>query len=105
MPVLTYPDPFLSRFCTDDRETRAFADVDALRPSGSPFADAWRDKLATLRTYVIACTENMADADDTFAAKLKVYEREYTATIAAARAATPNDDGSAFIFSVPLERA
>ena len=103
MPSLFYQDAFLAKFCTDDRESRAFADVDSL----GTFTTEWRNRLATLRCYVIACLENQADAEDLFTAKLKSYREEYSGTLNQARAATVDVDtgvGSP-VFSIPLERA
>ena len=100
MTTLTYPDAYLARFCTDDRETRAFAQVDTI----GTFATAWRNTLARLQCYILACMENQADTEDLFTAKLKTYRSEFDRQLAMAQAATPDDAGSAFIFSVPLER-
>lgn len=99
--ALTYPDAYLSRHVTEDRETRAFADVDLL----GTFATDWRDRLTILRAYVIACMECQADPEDLFTSKLKTYRAEFDSMLAQARAAVPDDAGNAFVFSVPLERA
>lgn len=102
MPVLTYPDAYLAKFCTDDREDRAYEHVDAL----GTFSEAWRDKLATIRCYVIACLECQASPDDLFTAKLASYRKEFDALLAQARADTPDTEGQILpIFSIPLERA
>ena len=101
--VYTYPDAYLSKYCTVDREARATADVAAI---GTTFASAWTERLVILRTYVLACLENMADPEDLFTAKLKQYRMEYADVLAQARAATPDADGIIPpIFSIPLERA
>lgn len=99
---LTYPDAYLSKFCTEEREERAYADVDTL----GTFADGWRDKLTILRCYILACLEHQADPDDLFSAKLKNYNKEFDAMLAQARAATSDSSGTNLpIFSIPLERA
>lgn len=99
---LTYNDAYLSKFCTEDRETRAFSFVDTL----GTFATEWREPLTVLRCYVIACLECQADPEDLFSAKLKNYNKEFDALLAQARAATPDDSGISLpIFSIPLERA
>ena len=98
--TLTYPDAYLARHCTEDRETRAFAMVDAL----GTFTPAWRNTLATLQCYIMACLECQADAEDLFTAKLKTYRAEFDRQFAMAKAATPDAAGSSFIFGVPLER-
>lgn len=102
MPTLSYPDAYLAKFCTTEREVRAYADVD----SAGTFATAWRDKLAVLRCYVIACLENQAQPDDLFAAKLKSYRFEYETMLAQAKAATVDADTglAAASFTVSLER-
>lgn len=101
MTILNYPDAYLAKFCTIDRETRAFAEVDML----GTFADAWRNRLTVIKCYVLACLENQADAEDLFTAKLAAYRKEFDAMLAQARAATPDAAGNALIFNVPLERA
>lgn len=104
MPTtLTYPDAYLAKFCTVDRETRAFADVDA----AGTFAAEWRNKLSILRCYVIACLENQGDNDDLFSAKLKNYRQEYEALLAQAKAHTTDATTglAAASFTVSLERA
>jgi hypothetical protein len=99
---LIYPDAYLAKFCTADREERAFADVDR----EGTFNTEWRNRLTVLRCYVIACLENQAAPDDLFTAKLKSYRAEYDAELVRARAAQPDASASgALIFSIPLERA
>ncbi len=98
--TLNYPDAYLARFCTDEREARAFAEVDLL----GTFSTEWRDKLAQLKCYVIACVENQAQPDDLFTAKLKSYRVEFDAQLARANAAADNTD-NALVFTIQLERA
>ena len=101
MPELTYPDAYLAKHCTDEREERAFAQVDTY----GAFPAAWRERLAVLRCYILACLENQADPEDLYAAKLKAYRSEWEALIPQARAAIETTDGSRpSMFSVPLER-
>ena len=101
MPTLPYQDAYLAKFCTDDREVRAYEDVDAL----GAFSQTWRDKLATIRCYILACLENQADAEDLFTAKLRSYRAEFNALLSQARSNTEDGDGNPFpVFSVPLER-
>jgi hypothetical protein len=101
MPTLSYPDAYLARHCTDEREARALATVDQL----GTFADGWRETLAVLQCYVIACLECQADAEDLFSTKLKTYRSEFDRQLAMARAKTPDAAGSAIVFAIPLERA
>lgn len=101
MTVLVYPDAYLAKFCTVDRETRAFDEVDML----GTFTTVWRNRLTVLKTYILACLENQADAEDLFTAKLASYRKEFDAMLAQARAANPDDAGNTLIFNVPLERA
>lgn len=100
--ALEYPDAYLARFCTDDREARAFSDVDEVA-GDAPFPAPWRDRLARLRCYVLACMENQAAPDDLFTAKLKSYRAEYDATLAQAQDAIANTD-QALVFVLPVER-
>ena len=44
MTTLAYPDAYLARHCTDEREARALEAVDEL----GTFAAGWRDRLAVL---------------------------------------------------------
>jgi len=105
--TLDYPDAYLARFCTDEREARAYADVDLLN-TGNPFSTQWRDTLARLRCYIIACIENQAAPDDLFTSKLKSYRSEfdsaYGQAVAAADAAADSPN-SALFFAIPIERA
>lgn len=83
--TLTYHDAYLAPLIRDNEtwETRALADVAEL---GS-FPDPWPAKLAVLRAYLLCCLESLADETDVFSAKLKQYQREYAATLQAARLA------------------
>lgn len=101
MTVLNYPDAYLAKYCTIDRETRAFSEVDLL----GTFSAAWRNKLTVLKTYILVCLENQADAEDLFTAKLASYRKEFDSMLAQARGATPDESGNTLIFNVPLERA
>lgn len=100
--ILTYPDAYLAKFCTEERETRAFADVDAL----GTFATDWRNKLTRARCCILACIENQAAPDDLFTAKLKSYRDEFSGLLKQARTATEDDDGNPLpALTVSLERA
>lgn len=102
MTTLVYQDAYLARFCDDDREDRAFDEVDQY----GTFAAEWRNKLTVLRCYILACLENQADPDDLFSAKLINYRKEFEFVLAQARADTPDSEGIIPpILSVPLERA
>lgn len=100
MTTLSYPDSYLARHCTDDREARALANVDDL----GEFADGWRERLAVLQCYIIACQECQADREDLFTTKLKTYRGEFDRQLAMARAATPDAAGTSLVFAIPLER-
>lgn len=102
MPTLIYADAYLKAQVTDDREARALADVNAI----ATFADTWREKLTTLRAYIIACLECQAQPDDLFSSKLKHYRQEWETALAAARAATDDAEGNPLpSLSISLERA
>lgn len=99
--TLTYNDAYLARFCTEDRETRALAAVDIL----GTFTDAWRNDLAVVKCYILACLENQSDPEDLFTAKYKTYSKELDGLLAQARTAAVNSEGNyAPVFSIPLER-
>lgn len=108
MTTYTYQDAYLAKFCTDALETRATADIAVM----GTFNAFWTERLIVLRTYILACLENQADADDLFTAKLKSYraEMQQAATQAqaqaAADAATAAGTTDSFgMFTIPMERA
>lgn len=103
MPIVhTYADAYLRAQITEDRETRATADVAAL----GTFAGTWPGKLTVLRAYVIACLECQAQPDDLFAQKLKHYRQEFESALGMAKAASPATDGTPrAIFSMEIARA
>ena len=74
----TYFDPYLITLVTQDRETRAIADVQAVR---SDFPAAWLVRLTRLRAYVIVCQESQKMPDDLFGLKLTQYQKEYDKTM------------------------
>jgi hypothetical protein len=100
---LFYPDTFLQRMVTIEREDRAFAYVDSL----GTFPADHRNEMARIRTYILVCIESQADSDDLFATKLEVYRDEFERALGNARAATPDEiDGLVpAVFSIELERA
>lgn len=99
--MIIYRDAYLKRFCSDEIETLAYQQVDDL----GTFTTTWRDRLATLQVYLIACQENQAQPDDLFAAKYKMYKKEFDGLLARAETAEPDDDGNyAAVFTVNLER-
>lgn len=103
MPTYTYYDAFLKLHITDDRETRAAADV----ATHGDFAPEWIAKLVVIRAYIITCMECHAQADDLFAQKLKVYRNEWDTVLSQARSAItdPVTGQKQAIFSISLERA
>jgi len=103
-----YTDAYLSKFCTEAIEERAIADVVVM----GTFNDFRTERLVVLRTYILACLENQADAEDLFTAKLKSYRAEMQQAGAQAQAQAAADAAEAAgtqdsfgIFSIPLERA
>ena len=99
--TLTYNDAYLVRFCTEERENRAFDAVDNL----GTFTDAWRNELTILKVFILACLENQAVPDDLFSAKLKNYKKEFDGMLAQAETASPDDEGNySSIYSIELER-
>jgi hypothetical protein len=108
--IYTYPDAYLQRFCTEDRETRALADVALLAantPNGAFDAD-WTERLVIIQTYILSCLENQADTEDLFTAKLKTYRQQMDVELPRAleaAAAAGSVIGGFGMFSVPLERS
>lgn len=104
MTTYAYPDAYLSRFCTDNVETRALANVALF----GTFPAAWTERLTIVQAYIIACLENQADAEDLFTAKLKSYRSQFDVLLPQALAAAAAAAGSTTglgIYSIPLERA
>jgi hypothetical protein len=99
--TLTYYDSYLKPLLTEERETRALADVDRI----ATFPAEWRGKLGVLRGYLLTCLESNAESEDVFSVKLAQYRKEFDATLLQAKAAlnvatlTP-----AFPLSIPIER-
>lgn len=104
-----YSDAYLAPLITQDRETRATDEVAML----GTFPAAWTQRLVILRAYIITCLESQKSPDDTFAAKLSAYRKEYDSAVPAARAAQATADaeagtlptGGGSPFSITLERA
>lgn len=102
MTTLTYEDAYLARFCTDEREARAFDEVDFL----GTFSATWRNKLTVIKCYILACLENQADPEDLFSAKLSNYRKEFEFVLAQARASTPDSEGiTPTIMTIEMVRA
>jgi hypothetical protein len=104
MPLsFSYHDAYLAPLITADRETRAAAEVAQL----GAFDDAWAQRLAVLRAYVLTCVESQKAPDDLFAAKLSAYRKEFDAALPQARAAVAASSpsaGGASALSVTIER-
>jgi hypothetical protein len=83
--TLTYNDAYLAPLITGNEawETRALADVALLGTFPAP----WPAKLTVLRAYILCCLESLAEDTDVFSAKLKQYQKEWPATLQAARIA------------------
>jgi hypothetical protein len=100
-----YPDAYLSKFCTEEREDRAIEEVTLLAGDRTFSAD-WTEKLVIIQTYILACLEHQADAEDLFTAKLKNYREEMALQLPRAQADADSTAGSvASPYSFPVERA
>lgn len=102
---MNYTDAYLSPLATADREDKATADIDSIASFPTAPVD-WRDRLITLRVYILICLESMKAPDDIFTAKLKAYRAEYETALSQAMAATVDSASglSGTSFSVSLER-
>ena len=103
--ALTYPyhDAYLAPLVTQERETRALAEVDQL----GTFDAAWVQRLTVLRAYVLTCLESQKAPDDLFAAKLSAYRKDFDAALTQARAAMAAAEpaaGASSMLSVAIER-
>lgn len=103
MPLThTYFDAYLKSHITEERETRAAAEV----AEHGTFSADWTARLTVLRAYIITCLECQAQPDDLFSQKLKNYRSEFDSVLAQARAATPDEScAPVSLLSVSLERA
>lgn len=98
----TYNDGYLKSHITEERETRAIAEVAEF----GTFAVEWTNRLVILRAYIITCLECQAQPDDLFASKLKNYRAEFDSVLAQARADTDDAEGNPLpTLTVSLERA
>jgi hypothetical protein len=105
----TYPDAYLAKFCTEERETRALEDVALMASTaGATFSADWTERLTIVQCYILACLENQADEEDLFTAKLKSYRGTMAVLLPQAlqSAATTAGTVEGFgLFSIPLERS
>lgn len=104
MLTYTYADAYLATLVTQDRETRALADVAAY----GTFPVDWTERLVRLRAYCIVCAESQQAPDDLFATKLATYRKEFAEALPLAKAAqdaATSASGYGLIASIPLERA
>ena len=104
MLTYTYSDAYLAPLITQDRETRAIAEVAAY----GTFPADWTERLARLRAYCITCAESQKAPDDLFSAKLATYSKEFRDALPHAQAAQDaltSTSGLGGVFSIPLERA
>lgn len=104
--LYTYPDAYLAKFCTEEREARAVDEVALLAGERTLSAD-WEEKLVILQTYILACLEHQGDTEDLFTAKLKTYREEMKIqlprALAAADEAANEQIGS--VYAIPVGRA
>lgn len=104
-----YMDAFLAPRVTQAREDQAISDVAAL----GTLPAAWVSRLQVFQTYIITCRESMSSADDTFAAKLASYRKDYDTALRQAQAAQKIAEaaagkpqlGGGSLFTVELNRA
>ena len=102
----TYPDAYLTKFCTEAREARALEDV-ALMAGDRTFSADWTERLTITQCYILGCLENQADPEDLFTAKLKNYRSQLSVQLPQAQAdadSTAGSENGLGLFSVPLER-
>lgn len=104
--LYAYPDAYLAKFCTEEREARAVDEVALLAGERTLSAD-WEEKLVILQTYILACLEHQGDTEDLFTAKLKTYREEMKIqlprALAAADEAANEQIGS--VYAIPVGRA
>jgi hypothetical protein len=87
----TYPDAYLRPLVDEAREAQAIADVADL----GTLPASWVLRLTRLRAYILTCLECQKTPDDTFAAKLAAYRKEWPTTLQEARLAQSVADAAA----------
>jgi hypothetical protein len=102
----TYPDAYLAKFCTEEREDRALADV-VLMEGDKTFSADWIGRLTVVQCYILACLEHQAgQPEDLFTAKLKSYREELKMMLPRAIAdADATADVISTVGTFPVERA
>lgn len=106
MTTYVYPDAYLAKFCTSEREARAIEDV-AVMAGSNTFSAEWLERLTITQTYILACQENQSAPDDLFASKLKVYRQQLSTQLPQAIMAAEATAGTVSglgLFSIPLHR-
>ena len=100
---LNYTDAYLKARVTDQIESRAYSDVDAI----ASFNTAWRNRLVVIRAYIIACLEQGSSETDVFAQKLKEYRKEFDFLLNQAKNDLAATDTSVNVYklTVPIERS
>jgi hypothetical protein len=97
----TYTDPLLKGLVSQNNEDVAVADVAAFNAN---FTDNDLAGIIPYRAYVLACIDNVKDAQDMFATKKKFYEKEFDSAVALARSRDKTGVAKS-IFSISIERA
>src|SRR5574337_92593 len=70
-----YQDAYLAKFCDEDLEARAIAEVAVLVENRS-LPDEWQERVVRFQAYILVCLDRQADVNDLFTAKLKTYREE-----------------------------
>ena len=98
----TYPDEYLKQRVTEDREARAIAYVDTLGIT----EQADKDKLNIIKAYIITALECSSNDDDNFAAKYKIYSKEFSQELSTIQAKQREaSGGSGSLYNVSLGRS
>jgi len=95
----TYPDEYLAKRVTEDREQRA---IDEVVLTGIT-DEAYLEKLSILKCYIITSLECNSNPDDIFAQKLKTYSKEYDSVLDTAKSSQLKVDGKS-LYSLEIGR-
>ncbi len=96
----TYPDEYLAKRITEDRETRAINEASLTGITDT----AYLEKLSILKCYIITSLECNSKPDDVFAQKLKIYSKEYDALLSTALETQREVSGKS-LYSIEIGRA
>lgn|SRR5574337_448568 len=100
-----YQDAYLAKFCDEDLEARAIADV-AVLVEGRTLPAEWQERVVRFQAYILVCLDRQADVNDLFTAKLQTYREEMDKALPQAiEAADDLTEDVSTPYNFPVQRA